>query len=247
LRDIQGGRKSVTVTIQSPQQTLGTAETLPTSEPATPQISYTVADGDLPVFDVAPHSKKWVAMVVGAGKFVTAGTLSWRMKKNGASVSTSTSSISANYYYTLQAWFHDVAICNVLELALWSNKTDSNWDYKAYQVVVTRVLPKRAAPLLMPFNITSLAAHPDLTNVGNPAVFSTNGVIVYHDDTLYTEYTATQSFRSLHLGTSYGFYRLYRGDSNYLNSANCLTSSTYRPYYARQYVPVGFVFRSVKI
>ena len=127
-------RKVLNITYKSAQETLlATPQTLPTAEPATPQIGYTVAEADLPTLSMSVYSKKWVAYVIGAGKFVTIGTLYWRMKKNGASVATGSYSVDSNYYYTVSAYFFDVAVGDLLELALWSTRTDSNWDYKAYQ------------------------------------------------------------------------------------------------------------------
>lgn len=246
LRDILGGRKVVSVTMQTPQETLGSAVYLPTSEPATPQVSYTVASGDLPAFNVAPDSKKWMAYMIAAGSAVTAATLYWRMKKNGSSVANGSQAVTAAYYYTQHSYFYDVAVGDVLEIALWSSVTNTKYDYKAYQIQPTRVLPKNGAPILSPFNITTLTAYPTLTS-GNPAVFSTVGFYVYHDDVQFLERSTTVSFRSLHPGLTYGLGRLYRGDMNYQNSGHVITGATYRPYYCKQYIPDGFVFRAMKI
>ena len=113
-------RKILNITYQTPQETLlGTPETLPTTEPATPQISYTVTSGDLPTFNMPLFKKIWVALLYGAGKAVTAATIYWRMKKNGASVATGSGSVAANTFYTWSCGFYDVAVGDVLELALW--------------------------------------------------------------------------------------------------------------------------------
>ena len=225
---------------------LGTPETLPTSEPATPQISYTVASGDLPVISPDMESKKWIGYLVGAGKAVTAATVYWRMKKNGSSVATSSQSVAANQYYTYQAYFYDITVGDVLELALWSNKTDSNWDYKAYQIVLTRMLPKIAHPILMPLNITGLTAYPTLT-LGNPNASATRLCYIYLDDVQGPGLSGTQNFEALHAGPTYGFERLYQGDISNLNSVYTSTSATYRPLYQKNYIPTSFVFRATEI
>jgi len=251
LRDIQSGRKAVTVTIQAVQETLlGTPETLPTSEPGTPQISYTVASGDLPTFDPAMDSKKWIGYLVGAGKAVTAATISWRMKKNGSSVNTSTFSVAANQYYTGQFYFLDVAVGDVLAIALWSNRTDSNWDYKAYQIHPTRVLPKTGHPILMPLNITALIAYPTLT-LGNPNASATYECRIDLDDLAITYpgplITTPQNFAALHAGPTYGFFRAYRGDITCGNTIYTGTHASYRPLYQKTYFPTSFVFRATEI
>jgi hypothetical protein len=233
------------ITYQTPQETLlGTPETLPTSEPATPQISYTVASGDLPTFNLSPYQKKWVAIVIGAGKAVTAATIYWRMKKNGASVNTGSSSVSANTFYTRQCFFYDVAVGDVLELALWSSVSDSNWDYKAYQIQVSRLILLNKPRLLSPCNFAALATHPALTS-GNPSL-TISAFYPYHCDAILPGISAATSYDFLYPKNTYGMFNINYGDYYYANSSVVRTSTTYRPYYYRNYVPTQIIMRGVK-
>jgi hypothetical protein len=233
------------ITYQTPQETLlGTPETLPTSEPATPQISYTVAQSDLPTFNMSPYQKKWVAVLIGAGKAVTAATIYYRMKKNGASVKTGSSSVSAGYFYTWQCFFYDVAVGDVLELALWSTVSDSNWDYKAYQIQVSRLILLNKPRLLLPCNFAALTLHPVLT-LGNPGS-SSSGLYIYHLDQYFTAITSATSFDVFYPKDTYGMFRTYYGDYAYSNSSVLRTSTTYRPYYYNNYVPTQIIMRGVK-
>jgi hypothetical protein len=238
--------KTLNITYQTPQETLlGTPETLPTSEPGTPQIGYTVASDDLPTFNISPYQKNWVAIVIGAGKAVTAATIYWRMKKNGASVGTSSGSVSANNYYTIHAYFFDVAVGDVLELALWSNQTDSNWDYKAYQIQVSRLILLNTPRLLSPCNFAALATHPALT-LGNPSYIS-GSLYPMHCDARLLLITSPASYDFLYPKNTYGMFQIYYGDYYYINTSSIRTSSTYRPYYYRNYVPTQIIMRGVKI
>ena len=240
--------KTLNITYQTPQETLlGTPETLPTAEPATPQISYTVASGDLPTFNIQPFKKIWVAYLIGAGKAVTAATIYWRMKKNGASVSTGSGSVAANTFYTWNCYFYNVAVGDVLEIALWSNQTDSNWDYKAYQILVTRLILLNKPRLLMPCNFAALAEHPTLT-LGNPSR-SVAGFYPHHEDALrsITLVTTATSYPSLCPKDTYGLFEIYRGDESSSNSALIRTSSIYRPYYYNNWVPTQIIMRGVRI
>jgi hypothetical protein len=245
LNPIFTSLKTLNITYQTPQETLlGTPETLPTTEPTTPQISYTVANADLPTFNLSPYQKKWVAIVIGAGKAVTAATIYWRMKKNGASVNNGSSSVSANNFYTWNCFFYDVAVGDVLELALWSSVSDSNWDYKAYQIQVSRLIMLNKPRLLVPCNFAASALHPTLT-LGNQSS-SYSGLCIYHLDQYFMIITSATSFDVLYPKNTYGMFRINYGDYTYSNSSVLRTSTTYRPYYYRNYVPTQIIMRGVK-
>jgi hypothetical protein len=245
LNPIFTSLKTLNITYQTPQETLlGTPETLPTSEPATPQISYTVASGDLPTFNLSPYQKKWVAIVFGAGKAVSAASIYYRMKKNGATVNTGFYSVSAGNYYTLSCFFYDVAVGDVLELALWSTVSDSNWDYKAYQIQVSRLILLNKPRLLSPCNFAALTTHPALT-LGTPSS-SNYSFYPYHCDITLPSISAATSYDWLYAKGTYGMFRIYYGDYTNSNSTTCRTSATYRPYYYRNYVPTQIIVRGVK-
>lgn len=237
--------KTLNITYQTPQETLlATPETLPTTEPATPQIGYTVAEADLPTLSLTPYKKVWVAIVIGAGKAVTAATISWRMKKNGASVNSGSSSVSANNFFTRQCYFRDVVVGDVLELALWSSVADSNWDYKAFQIQVTRLILLNKPRLLLPCNFTALETHPVLT-LGSP--YYTNQVLYpFHLDNRLYAITAATSFLSLYPKDTYGLFILDYGDSIYANASVIRTSTSYRPYYYRNSEPTQLIMRGLQ-
>lgn len=236
---IMGSRKVFNITYMTPLETLeGTPITLPTTEPTTPQVNYTVDVAHYPVFSVNLFSVKYIAVLYGAGKFVTAGTLSWRMKKNGASVTTGTASVAANTFYTVNAFFLDVVAGDVLEIALWSNQTDSNYDYKALWLNFTRpfiVNPLNNTQIIAYFSVTcTTVAQPTLT-LGNPLKETSNYPIwIYDAEGLNTLILAsgdgpwTGKWRTMH--ATYGLYRYgYWGDQNNSNTAVVKTDATYRP------------------
>jgi len=238
-------RKVLYITYRTPLETLlETPETLPTSEPDTPQISYTVTEDLLPTLSMQPYSKKWVACLYGAGRFTTAGTVYWRMKRNGASVASSSKSVSANYYYTVCAHFHNVNVGDVLELALWSSVSDSNWDYKALQIQVTRLIPFNKPRLFYKCSF-SLSSQPVLT-LGNPSAAGTASFYPYHDDKVLPSITTDTTYTFLYAGSTYGLFRIGRGDYSLANNADVSTHSSYRPYYLRNLVPAQIIFRGLR-
>jgi hypothetical protein len=254
-----GSRKIFVITYATPRESLeSTPITLPTTEPTDPQITWTVQDSDLPVFSVKPFSVKYIACVYGAGKFVTAGTLSWRMVKNGVSVATGTASVAANTFYTVNAFFLDVLPGDVLGLKLWSNQTDSNWDYKALFCYPTRFFPfpllnyKQIPAKVKIWNSDSPTLFPTLT-LGNPTAWIANypwGGYIQNGSYLAWYIGTTDSFTFDYYPphATYGVYRLwYHGDQSNANTAVVQTDATYRPKYYRNYLNLKVECRPLRI
>ena len=240
-------RKILNITYQTPQETLlGTPETLPTTEPATPQIGCTVASADLPTFSITPYIKVFIAAMYGAGKFVTAGTVYWRTKKNSVSVATGSLAVTANTFYTVNAFFYDIAVGDVLEIALWSTVTDSNWDYKAYQIQVSRVVPIRQRNLKDP-TIQNFTQEPSLT-LGNPSAAASYACIVWSSDKAHGSYSGVSpTFNLIYAGVTRGIFTDNFGDDRVGNSAEVKINATYRPYYESSRLPHGIVCRGLRI
>jgi hypothetical protein len=241
--------KTLNITYQTPQETLLTTPvTLPTSEPATPQVGYTIANAHLPTLSLSVYNKVWVAHVYAAGKFVTAGTLYWRMKKNGSSIANGSTSVGANTFYTVSAHFYDVNVGDILEIALWSSVTDSNYDYKALAVSVTRIIPFNKPRFLINVECPTQTPFPTLT-LGNPSPSDVYFLAIYSDDKLnYTTYSGAVSTKIVMVGDTYGLFQKYFGDNTTKNSANVRTDATYRPKYDRDARAVSqFKFRGLRV
>lgn len=242
-----GSLKIVNVTYASPvEQLLDTPETLPLNEPTTPQVSFTIQSSHLPTFSNPLYKVTYTGVVFGAGKFSTAGTLLWRMKKNGASVRTGSQSVAANTFYTVNAFFFDVKPGDVLELALWSNVSDSNWDYKALWINFTRPFlfnPKNNTRLIAYLTLvftTSPNSYPTLT-LGSPGKNVSNYPLQVCDaegvsaSILSAGGAWTGKWRTMH--ATYGVYRLfYHGDVSKADDAFVNTHATYRPYHWANWV-----------
>ena len=237
--------KTLNITYQTPQETLlATPDTLPTSEPATPQVSYTVDSAWLPALNIQPSSKVYVAQLHAAGKCPTAATVSWRMKKNGASVATGTISVAtANYYYNIMPNFYDVAVGDVLEVALWSNQTNSQYDYKACAISISRVIIINA-DVMLPCNFANYDYYPTLS-LGTPTVY-TQVVFRIYNDTLEIQLGSAANVGAVKLNKSYGLFRVYHADIYNPNTATTLSYQT-RPRYCKNYVPTQILLRGLKL
>jgi len=247
LRPEVGSLKELTITMRTPhEELLSTPETLPTTEPSTSQIVYTVSEEDLPALSIPVDRVVWVACVYGAGGFTTAGTLYLRMLRNGTSITTGSRSVSANYYYTVNTYFHDVKVGDVLELRLWSSVSDSVWDYRAFQIQPTRILPHAKYRNLYGVSFGNIQAHPVLT-LGNPRASGIYEPYYYHVDFFHNYTSLAITVPLLRLGPTYGMFRVNRGDFYTANSYTVNTSASYRPYYIRNYLPTRIMFRFVYV
>ncbi|MEM4847029.1 MAG: hypothetical protein QW794_04655 [Thermosphaera sp.] len=242
LRPEVGSLKELRITMRTPkEELLSTPEPLPTTEPSTSQIVYTVSEEDLPAFSMSVHRVVWVAYVIGAGRFTTAGTLYWRMLRNGTSVRTGSTSVSTNRYYTVNAFFYNVRVGDVLELRLWSSVSDSVWDYRAFQIHFTRLLPHARYRILYDVLFANLREHPIL-QLGNIGVVTLSPYL-YHEDRYIHTLVAMIRVPILRPGTSYGLIQIYGGDYAFSNNASVITDASRRPYYYVNNLPGIIRFR----
>jgi len=236
-----GSLKRLVVTYPTPTETLlGTPLTLPTSEPATAQVGYTLTTNDLPSFSMSLYSVKLLAAVIGAGQFITAGTVYWRMKKNGSSVATGSQAVSANNYYTLNATFFGIVAGDVLEIALWSNQADSNYDYKALSVLYSRLNPHAKRSLYLDLFFEKVDTNFTLS-LGNPS--ATDTWVATYNPINGNNYSTTPAyecganvltkapikFYGAFSSDLYGIMRSYFGEPG--NAGSMKTHASYRPYY----------------
>jgi len=249
LTPLLTSKKTLTVSYATPRETLlGTPETLPTSEPTDPQIAYTVQESDLPTFNCKPYSVIYLARLIVGGQFITAGTCYWRMTKNGQSVNNGSFSVSANYYYVIEAGFLDVKVGDVLGLKLWSSVSDSNWDRSAIEVHPSRIYPLKC----------KFYRNVDIVCVGSvtfqnftaSATGSSGYTYIYngHSSISYSSNSTTgftlSGIKIFGIVDPYGMIRTAFGDATVSNTVRNATSSS-RPGVYRFPVPSQITFRGI--
>ena len=225
------------------QETYDAAGTaLPTSEPATSQVIYTITSADLPVSTDKTASMKFSAFLYGGGKNngASSATVYYRILKNGASVATGSSSVNANYYYTVNCYqLYDVKAGDVIEIRLWASAATVDYRYKAMSVAISRYVPGGIlGRLLLNFYYLSSGVGYQLTlSQGvSPIRMTAGNVYIYTDKTLFN----SNHYVSIVFADSYRhaafvciqdkqFFHLQNGDSS--QSTSVLTPSTALPYY----------------
>ena len=166
------GRVDVSITYPDPDETpLETPVVLPTSEPASPQVSYTLATKHLPTWSPyeLPHSK--MMMLYAGGKNTSGGTLTayWRVKVNGANHSTgSGTGVSADAYWTLNSLNLPIpaSVGDTVDVYLWASRANAELQYKAFACCPTRIGPYDIA--LADVVVVIDGYYPALTKGPNP-------------------------------------------------------------------------------
>ncbi len=243
-----GSLQSYTITYPNPDESpiLDPPEALPTSEPATAQIEYTIGAGHLPTVTPAGLAYTLTAILYAAGQNTDAAgqTVYYRISKNGVSVATGSQSVPAGQYYTWNHYnFLGIQVGDVLACKLWATSANVSWDYKAIAVMPTRL---GIGTQVVQNVVATLGTYPNL-GAGTPRAFS-NGMLRYHDNTQWSTTTLTVSGLVgvlLRQGPTYGLLRSHYGD--YSSSSTIRTSATDRPYYNQNYVPTALSFRPLTI
>ena len=207
------GRVDVSITYPDPDiQTLDTPEALPTSEPATAQVSMTVASSHLTTWSPFELEHIDCAILYAAGQNTSGSaiTVYCRVEKNGAFIATGAGSVQAGDFYT---WSHsrfpEAQIGDVLTCKLWASASGCDWRKKALAIWPSRIGPKGQP-------IAELVFHSIiLRSVGTPA--SANSVLLYPaiSGSPASQITTSGVRIALWLSNSvYGLGAVYAGDAS---------------------------------
>lgn len=136
-------RKTINIThpgIRQENYHSGTPATLPTSEPGTPQLSFTLTSGDFPSSNDCVLSQfampNLVAIAAGKNTSGVTATVLYRISVNSVSVETgSLSSVANNRYWSLGMLARDVKAGDVITIALWSSASNVIQNYESLLIV----------------------------------------------------------------------------------------------------------------
>lgn len=240
--------QSYTITYPAPDETLlATPEALPTSEPATPQISYTIGPQHLPT--VSPAGLKYVltAILYAAGRNTDAAaqTVYYRIMKNGVSVATGSASVNAGNYWTHNhARFYDVVPGDVLACKLWATSAGVNWDYQALVVHLSRVCA--GGPVVSNLMMDMSATYAPALTRGTPGLYMGANPFFYPGDSNVIASLASDF--SAGITKPHATYGLYRsGYSDYYITSYSAQHATHRPYYIAQHRLEAISFRPLTL
>jgi hypothetical protein len=252
-RVITGTLKTMNITMATPREVSLGNITLPNTEGTTNQASFTVQQSDLPTFSMNPYAVKYFACIVTSGKAGAATTtVSYRVFKNGTSITTASNSATASQYWTNTHWrWLDVAVGDTLEIRHWTNQTDAILDYCALIIYPTQVFLSNANAILKDVSISSTYNNPALTGSGlRTAIISTTSQIGFQlsnvtasqGNIMLTNSTAI-NFPACIQHPTLGFMRINLGDISGVQTTNVNNATTIQ--YQRDALPSQITFREI--
>lgn len=154
-----GDLKTCNISYNYQSTLMETPATLPTAEPATPQISYTFDAGMFPTLSGdLPESIDYVGFLLAGcanSNASTDRTLNWRVKLNGVSIGNGTQSVTASNKATLNflslVGENKPVVGAIAEIFLWCTESDTDMQVNrhAIGIIPTRFKPVNNSNLLI--------------------------------------------------------------------------------------------------
>lgn len=246
-----GAKQSVSISLMTPSETLlGSPTAVPTAEPGTSQIIYTVQSSDLPAMPVGATATA-IGSILGAvlNSSGAANAIYYRMIKNGSSVYSYWIPFANATYETLMLYFNGIVAGDMLELRLWtSGITGFTWDYKAYCVFPSRPHLTPDKRVLTDFTST-LTAYPVLSS-GTPSIAATYAPLVYNANFAPPNGGAQMDPLTVDFiipYPTYGLVRAWNGDYTGSDSVTGRNHATARPYYVQNKILTACSFRQTAL
>lgn len=206
-----GSLKSFVISPGTARETLlGTALTLPTTEPATAQVSFTIQTSDLPTITGNALMKYNPALYISGKIGAVASVINYRVLKNGVSVAQAAgASATATQFWAHTHWrTFDVQVGDVLDVKYWAAQADVTLDYYGLIVYPSQPEVSKRGTILKDLVLDS---------VTNGASFITSGVAANNSSNFFILPTTTTavsvglnvltSFPALIPNSSFGLFR----------------------------------------
>jgi hypothetical protein len=240
-----GVPSQITITYPTPRETLlETPIALPTSEPGSPQITFTVIEDDLPVLSGAALSDVTLIPAFFAGgtnEAETANIHYARVFKNGVEVGAPNTACDGEPLWTYSFYlFADIAVGDVVTISLWADSAGLTYDYAAMAIMISRPDVASGGDILLNVAYNDVSNYPALT-LGDPGVFSaTNAFSVASGPSLSASVDTDRAFGVLEFDASYAYLFIVAfGDPSNQVRAFLAVSADTRPFYLTNKVPTS--------
>ena len=214
------GLRTLTVTWTTPTEANVGPTALPAAKPANPQVTWTLAAGDLATWSMTKLASVLMPCVILGGKNTVAAVrvLNAEIDKNGVSVATYSGNVTASLYWTLQIWLYNAAIGDVFTVYLWCSVAGSlDWRYDGYQLQETRVEVSLTGEVLAPVILAGNTSQPTLTKGPHPSAYTQRSNIGLTASNVasvpWTNPSAGVTFTGFIPQVGYGLYQSYLGDA----------------------------------
>lgn len=240
--------KSYAITPGTARETLltgGSILTLPTTEPATAQVSFTVQSSDLPTIPGNVPMKYNVSLVCSGKIGVAASVVNYRVLKNGVSVAQAAgASATATQFWTHTHWrTFDVQLGDVLDVKYWAVQSDVTLDFYGLIAYPSQPMLYKQGMILKDLTFSNVINSPTFTTTFSvPQIwnFFTYPLSV---TTAISIGTGTTAYPAIVPNNTYGLFRTAQGENSASNTDQRV-SATQRQM-AAQYYPSNISFREV--
>lgn len=247
-----GTFKTTNITLPNLRENPALGLTLPTTEPGTPQISYTVQDSDLATFSgTVPMSVKNVPILYVSGRVgASSTTINYRLSVNGTSkVQSNNANAAASSYFTYSfAKYIPVSVGDVVTVSLWSNQTDTSIVYSAFSTNPTRLQLSKGTTILKDVAYGAIITPPSPTQAPTPTTIQSTGSCAIYPSTtisLSLNIGAACVFPALVQETTNGYYLLRCSNADQFDQVLIVTHATNQFTYYRNNFPSSISFREV--
>lgn len=238
--------KSYTITPGTARETLltgGSILTLPTTEPATAQVSFTVQSSDLPTI-TGNAPMKYNASLVCSGKIgVAASVINYRVLKNSVSVAQAAGASAA----ATQFWSHshfrtfDVQVGDVLEVKYWAVQADVTLDFYGLIIYPSQPLVSKDGTILKDLAFGNTTTNPVFATATTVQAFS--NYYTFPSSVNNIAFTGNQTYAAIGYNANNGAYKTGQADAQ-AATTNQYVNATQRQIY-KQYYPQIISFREV--
>jgi hypothetical protein len=202
--------KTFTITPGAARETLlGTPLILPTTEPATAQVSFTVQSSDLPTI-TGNVPMKYNAVLYVSGKIgVAASVVNYRVLKNSVSVAQAAGvSATAAQYWTHTHWrTFDVQVGDVLEVKYWAVQADVNLDFYGLIIFPSQPIPYKQGAILKDLDFSTVINTPNFSTATTIAFTGSYYLFPFANSATSIGVSAAANFPAVIPNSTYGLFR----------------------------------------
>lgn len=244
-----GNLKTFNITLATPRETIlgSPIGSLPTSNPGTPQITYTIQTSDLPSITPSPLGVQYTALLIVGGKNTDAAaqTINYQCYKNGSIVTggNGLQSVPSWQFWTQSHYrFLGVQVGDVLGVSLWCTNANMNYDYYALSIHPTQMNLGKSY-INKDVNFSNYIA-PSLSS-GVPSRRVTDYLYIFPSNSTTKSITpnGNVNFGTLSWNSSYFLGKIGYGDFNI--GTDVVSHASNRPYYSMNTVPTTISFREI--
>jgi hypothetical protein len=248
-----GSEKKFIITPGTLRETLlATPLTLPTAEPATAQISFTIQETDLPTISPKVPMQYFVNPVVSGKVGAAASTIAYRILKNGANVATITpgASAAATQFWTHNHWrLPDVKVGDVIDIKYWAAQADVTLDFYGLVVYPSQPEVAKRGAILRKLTFSNPITAPNFVTaftVNNTAGYYLNPTTPPAYNVIATNTNHPFEFPTIEFNSTYGLFRHGVGEGNGLPQTAQYANATTRQQ-QKNWFPQNISFREIRI